>query len=664
MNLRKLGPPVIPVNPLSVEEEIFARVHNMSEQKEIFQLAYKEKCNMAAGHEERLCSTCLYTHMDEAPETLRDIKNLRLEQECGVDINYRCVKCRDCSSCRDSDRTEAISLREEAEMDMIDKSVQLDLVNKRIVCTLPLKGEERQFLSSNYGQALKILEQQVKVYSMQEATKELILKAFNKLFNNGHAAFMRDLTDAEKAAFSTKEVQFYIPWRIAFSDSVTTPARPVLDASSRTRVRPDGSGGKSLNDLVCKGKVETLNLLKLILNFRVGKAAMTGDLQQFYNACKLLPQQWNLQRFLFKPNLDPDEPVEEGVIKTLIYGVASVSAQSENSMKKLGNVVKETKPDVKKLIDDKRFCDDVGDSKATLEECLKLAEEADEVFSMVNLTCKSWNFSGHDPDAKVSKDEASIGVAGFQWFSKLDIYIVKIPPLHFAQKRRGKLPEGTTFFSGDLQGMDNFVPRKLNRKMVSSKYASIFDTTGKLGPVLAEAKDILRDTIIATADWTSPMPEELRSKWVGQFQLWEKLRGLQFTRAVMPEDAVDCKLRLIVKCDFALKMLVVGAWGGFRKQSGGWSCQHILSRTLLSEKNTTIPKGELQSLTNASNMCWLLRKMLSDWVDDYIICGDSIIALCWVSSEKKSLSMYHRNRVIQIRRGTELDHLYHVRSDE
>ena len=56
--------------------------------------------------------------------------------------------------------------------------------------------------------------------------------------------------------------------------------------------------------------------------------------------------------------------------------------------------------------------------------------------------------------------------------------------------------------------------------------------------------------------------------------------------------------------------------------------------------------------------------MLEDWVADYIICGDSIIALCWVSSEKKSLSMHHRNRVIQIRRGSNLDCLYHVTTEE
>ena len=116
-------------------------------------------------------------------------------------------------------------------------------------------------------------------------------------------------------------------------------------------------------------------------------------------------------------------------------------------------------PKVKEMIEDKRYVDDLGDSKETKEECVKLAKEADEVFDMVGLTCKAWTFSGEDPDPKVSKDGVSISLAGSPWFPKLDCYIVKVPLLHFGKRRRGRLDPNTKFFTGDtLEEVDLFTP--------------------------------------------------------------------------------------------------------------------------------------------------------------------------------------------------------------
>ena len=659
--VRLMGPPKIPVNPLTIEEESFAITNNMRE----YAAAFNTSCNSESKGS--VCSRCLIAALDddESGETLREIRKLRLEQETGIEMNYRCVKCRDCQSCKNSDRTESLSVREEAEMEMIEQSVSLDLDQKQIICSLPLRGEEQQFLTSNLPRAKKVLEQQVRQYGGQPETKELIVKAFKKLFDNSHASFLHELSPDELSMFIHKPIQYFIPWRIAFSDSVTTPARPVLDASARTASRADGTGGKSLNELVCQGKVDSLNLLNLVLNFRVGRYAITGDIQQFYNTCKLIPSQWNLQRFLYQAELDPNSPILEGVIKTLIYGVSSVSAQSECAMKKLGDIIEADKPNVKKLIEKRRYVDDLGDSKAVREDCIQLAQDADQTFSMVNLKCKCWTYSGEDPDAKVSKDGVSISIAGSPWYPKLDLFVVRVPALHFGKRRRGRLDPKTQFFTGTcMEEIDEFCPRQLNRKQVTSKFASIWDLTRKLGPILAEAKMLLSETVSATPDWTSPMSDELRSKWLHQFLLWEKLRGLKFNRAVMPSDAVDEKMRLIQKVDASNAMLNQACWGGFRLRSGGFSCQQILARNLLAPKNSTIPKLELQCLTNGSNMCWLVRKSLEDWIDEYIICGDSIIALCWVTSEKKSLSTFHRNRVIQIRHGTDLERLYHVKTEE
>ena len=64
-----------------------------------------------------------------------------------------------------------------------------------------------------------------------------------------------------------------------------------------------------------------------------------------------------------------------------------------------------------------------------------------------------------------------------------------------------------------------------------------------------------------------------------------------------------------------------------------------------------------------SNLGWILKQALKDWASSFILIGDSMIALSWVSSEKKRLSLFHRNRCVQIRRGTELEMMYHVSSE-
>ena len=321
------------------------------------------------------------------------MKNLQKAQQEGLSIEYRCPKCRSCTSCRRSFETERVSLREEAEDQMIWDSVEIDWENRRIMCYLPLRGEEEEFLSSNRDIALKILDQQCLLYHKDEETKDLIVKAFAKLLKNGQMVFWNDLNEDEKRIIEAKAVQHYIPWRVSFKASISTPARPVMDASTNTKHREDGSGGRCLNDAVVKGRVVTLNLIKMVLRFQIGPEAMQGDLKQFYASIKLNEDQFNLQRILYKEDLNPDSEVKEAVIKTLIWGVKCVSAQSECAVIKLAEAVKDKQPLLADFLVNGRFVDDLSASGESLETLKQLSKEADEVFSQVGLGCKGWKLS-------------------------------------------------------------------------------------------------------------------------------------------------------------------------------------------------------------------------------------------------------------------------------
>ena len=117
-----------------------------------------------------------------------------------------------------------------------------------------------------------------------------------------------------------------------------------MDASSKTPLLPNGKGGRCLNDLCMKGRVNTLDLLNMLLRFSVGEAACAGDLKQFYPSINLHPSQWNLQRVLWRENMDMDALILEIIITVLIYGVRSVSALPEKVVIMLAGHVKDKNP--------------------------------------------------------------------------------------------------------------------------------------------------------------------------------------------------------------------------------------------------------------------------------------------------------------------------------
>jgi len=168
----------------------------------------------------------------------------------------------------------------------------------------------------------------------------------------------------------------------------------------------------------------------------VGPVGVSGDIAQFYNRCKLLSHQWNLQKFVWIKDLNPEGEVVEGVIRTLIYGVKSVAAQSEFALEQLARSVESSDIQLAEFLRLCRYVDDLGSSKLSLDECKDITRRADELFAKVDLSVKGWSYSGEDPPSTVSKDGMSIGVAGMRWIPKVDAVEVRIPALHFGKRRR------------------------------------------------------------------------------------------------------------------------------------------------------------------------------------------------------------------------------------
>ena len=552
---------------------------------------------------------------NDSDERLCDLKLLIKFMEQGLQIDYRCPTCRNCARCRDPPQAERLSLREEVEMDAIKDSVKLDFEKKRIIAKMPMRGDPAQYLSNNKHLAEKVLISQCKKVQRDPEAQQTIIKAFKKLTDNGYAVEIDKLTEEEREIVDRQECQHHLPWRVVYKLSVSTPCRCVFDASTKTPLLESGKGGRCLNDIVMRGQVNTLNLVNLILRFSCGLRAFNGDLKQFYNRIALVPEQWSLQRVLFKPQLDPEADTVELIIKSLIYGVRCVSALSEQAVLDLAASARKTNPRVADLLISARFCDDLGDSDKDDETVKMIIQEADVLFGKVGLECKGWTVSGSPPNPDVTHDGNSVDIAGMSWFSEIDTMVVKIPPIHFGSKHRGKLRVGTEVFEGSFADLEDFVPKKLTRRMIVSKYSAFFDPAGHFLPFTNGLKMDARRATMETEDWDSPVSLDTRKVWVVNLWRMYNKQGIHFQRAVVPIDAVDLNLQLLAAGD-AADLKVAGVWGRFLRRDGQYSCQLLIGRSLLCRPDSTVPKEELESMTICSNLLKIVRQALHNWDHD------------------------------------------------
>ena len=89
-------------------------------------------------------------------------KTFVIVEKAGTEISYRCVDCRNCKECKKSDRIEAISIEEEVEQSVIERSVVVDIEKGRTVAKLPFMKNPVLRLRPNEGIAIKIYQAQIR----------------------------------------------------------------------------------------------------------------------------------------------------------------------------------------------------------------------------------------------------------------------------------------------------------------------------------------------------------------------------------------------------------------------------------------------------------------------------------------------------------------------
>jgi len=582
-----------------------------------------------------------------------DEKNLWRVEELGTESPYRCISCRNCSKCRNGEVLEAISFKEEAEQAIIEDSVQLDLDNNKVWATLPFIEDPVIHLQPNRVVAEKILNSQLHLFTKNPSMREDTLKSHKKLVDRGHVIAQAAISKESQAAMDeTPGAGYFIPWRTVYKEgSLSTPCRMVFDASSKT------PGGNSLNGVLAKGQNRLSKLQHLLIRFRRGRAAVTADITMAYNGTKLRPQHWKYQRYLWKEDLLPENPTIVMIVSTLIYGVKPSGPQCQVSLEKLAEHFLELGQCMggARALTENTYVDDIMDSEETQQQCEQVADDIQRILAKGSMGVKAFSYAGTAPVEEVSADGVHVSLAGYLWATEKDQLLLDIGPPRLGRAKRGRPSPAV----GDDFKMA--LSQRFTKRTLTGLVASVFDPLGLATPITAGLKLDLHQLCELKLDWDDPVPADLLDKWANNMGTIQQLKTVTFNRTVIPEDAVDTKVELLVATDASQNIGIIAVYGRVLRKNGEYSCQLLVGRSKILS-GLTIPKAELKSAVAGAVTASVVRRNLGEQYNGSIFVTDSTICLYWISQDDRPLQVGVRNAVAEIRRFSALQDWYHVES--
>ena len=588
-------------------------------------------------------STCVNCGGVFRAASVKKSKLFEIAENAGSEVDYRCIKCRNCVDCKKSGEVQCISIQEEVEQDLVDKSVAVLPEKGMSVAKLPFLQDPETTLCTNKDTAMSVYRSQVRKLDRNPRDKQAAIESERKMQELGFVQKLENLSDEQIKMIMDSAVQYYIPWKAVFNpESVSTPCRLVFDASQVT------PSGYSLNSIVAKGRNNMNKLVVILIRWFFHRCVFHTDIRKMYNSVRLAQEHWCYQLYLWHDELNPDLEPFIKVIMTLIYGVKSSGNQAESALRKVARLYIDKYPRACKALLEDTYVDDCLSGADSEEETSQMIENLQLALCPAGFTVKGFVRSGKDPPAELSKDGVTVKVGGAKWFSRIDKISLVSGDLNFCKKKKGRKTEG--------------VPDNLTRVHCHSKVAELFDLTGLATPITCGWKIDLRTLVDEKLDWEDRIPSELKSLWLQNFETLQELCEVQFNRCVVPVDAVSLDVDTIEFGDASESLFCAAIYARFLRKDGSYSCQLIFSRSKLVPKGMSIPRAELLAAHLNATIGHVAHLAVGDLLKASVKLTDSQVSLFWIHSTSNPLKQWTRNKTVDIDRLAPREDWFYIRS--
>ena len=411
------------------------------------------------------------------------------------------------------------------------------------------------------------------------------------------------------------------------STPVYLPHRGTLKASTgKLRIVYDGSsrpykGALSINGCLEKGPCLINSLVTVLVRFRLGTVAYTGDITKAFHQVGICEEDQDSLRFLWKQN----DIISIYKFQRLPFGLTC-------SPFILGAVIKyhiENHPlyqDLKQALD-AFYVDDFINSDNNEEKALKTKTQLVECLSSAGMSLCKWNSNSKYLKTKFLENEMDTlptqeSILGTVWDTERDTININ------SERILSKLKYDNT------------------KRELYSIISQVYDPMGLVSPGVLLAKVILHEACRLKLDWKHKIPDHLIEKWNTWKEDLKYLSQIKLDRCITLPNA---SYELHGFCDASTEAFAAVVYLISRTEQLTIS-NVVISKTRVAPfQPMSIPRLELCAAVLLVNLMTSTHEILKNInITSKHYYTDAMDVLHWIMSDSYSWPVFVSNRIKQI----------------
>ncbi|XP_062704646.1 uncharacterized protein LOC134286949 [Aedes albopictus] len=444
---------------------------------------------------------------------------------------------------------------------------------------------------------------------------------------------------------------WFLPLGIVRNSRKPNKIRIVWDAAARV-------GDVCLNSELLKGPDMLVSLLGVVFRFRQRMYAIAGDIRQMFLQIKMREIDRQSQLFLYSC---------EGIAEPDIYMLdvvtfgARCSPCSAQHVKNLNALEHATEfPEASEAIVKNTYVDDYLDSRDTIDELVKLANQVRTIHKNAGFEIRNWQSNsvevlermGDKSDEATKnftadKTTATERVLGIAWIPSEDVLTISVQ------------------FKDDLEPLLSGEV-KPSKRQVLRVVMSFFDPLGLISFYTVHGRILIQDIWRSAVQWDDPITESDFLNWQRWIVRCPNLNEVRIPRCYFPDRSNDecyTNLQLHIFVDASEQAYCSVAFFRIVDQ-GVPRCALIAAKSKVTPlKPQSIPRNELNAGVLGVRLMKTILENHTLPISKRFIWTDSTTVLAWLRADPRRYRQYVALRVVEILNDSDISEWRKVKSD-